>query len=276
MSNFRNKTVIVTGASSGVGEAAARQFIREGARVVLAARSAQALQTLADELGQDALAVPTDVADRAACEALIQATVEAFGGLDVLVNNAGFNSRGDVERISLDDIERMVDVNLKAPLRLSKLALPHLARSERGAIVNVASLAGRVPVDHDATYSATKFGLRAFSFALAEELEGTRVTVSVVSPGPIATGFILEDVDSVADLTLSQPMSTADEVARCVLQCARDGSRERTLSMVSGLLTQLGYLAPGLRKLLKPALEARGRKARERYRAHTSSTENPP
>ncbi len=267
MSSFRNKTVIVTGASSGVGEAAARMFVREGARVVLAARSAPALRALADELGQNALAVPTDIADRAGCEALIQSAVDAFGGIDVLVNNAGFNSRGDVARVPLEDIEQIVEVNLKAPLRLSKLALPHLQRAERGAIVNVASLAGRVPLDHEATYSATKFGLRAFSFAMAEELEGTRVTVSVVSPGPIETGFILKELDDVPDLVFSQPMSTAEEVARCVLQCARDGSRERTLSVTSGLLSHLGYLAPGLRKLLKPGLEARGRKVKAKYRS---------
>ena len=267
MAYFAEKTLIVTGASSGVGAAAARLFAGEGARVVLAARSAQALEALAAELGENALAVPTDVADRAACERLIAATVERFGGIDVLVNNAGFNSRGPVEQVSLEDMERILDVNLKAPLRLSKLALPYLKQARRGTIVNVASLAGRVPLDEEATYSASKFGLRAFSFAMAEELRGTSVRVSVVSPGPIATGFILDDLDEVPDLVFSQPMSTAEEVARCILECARDGRRELAMPATSGVLANLGYLAPGLRRLLKSPLEAKGRLAKARFRA---------
>lgn len=267
MAYFAEKTLIITGASSGVGAAAARLFAAEGARVVLAARSAAALEKLAAELGENALAVPTDVADRAACERLIAATVERFGGIDVLVNNAGFNSRGPVDRVSLDDMESILEVNLKAPLRLSKLALPYLKQARRGAIVNVASLAGRVPLDEEATYSASKFGLRAFSFAMAEELRRTSVRVSVVSPGPIATGFILDDLEEVPDLVFSQPMSSAEEVARCVLECARDGRRELAMPAASGVLANLGYLAPGLRRLLKGPLEAKGRLAKARFRA---------
>jgi hypothetical protein len=140
-----------------------------------------------------------------------------------------------------------------------------MRRAGRGAIVNVASLAGRVPLPHEATYSATKFGLRAFSLALADELHGTGITVSVVSPGPVDTGFIMSDLDHVPDIVLSQPMSTADQIAALVLDCAADGKPERARPRVGGALATLGYIAPPLRRVLRPLLEARGRRNRRKY-----------
>ena len=164
----------------------------------------------------------------------MKAALEAFGRIDGLVNNAGYNSRGTVETVALENIERIIEVNLKAPIRLSKLVLPHLRASGGGAIVNVASLAGRVPLDHEATYSASKFGLRGFSFAMAEELAGSGITVSVVSPGPIETGFILNEIEDVPDMVFSQPMATADEVARAIVASLEDGKRERVMNFASG------------------------------------------
>lgn len=264
---FEDRTVLVTGASSGVGAEAARQFAKEGARVVLAARSAPALESLAKEIGGDrAVAVPTDVADLEALRALVRRAVEVGGRIDVLVNNAGVNHRGALEEVESGPLAQIVDVNLRAPIVLSRLALPHLKRATKGAIVNVASIAGQIPLPHEATYSATKFGLRAFSFALAEELRGSSVTVSVVSPGPIDTGFLLSDLEHVPDVVFSQPMSSAEEVARAVLDCAADGRVERTLPRASGILATAGYLVPELPRLLRPLLESQGRRAKERYR----------
>jgi short-subunit dehydrogenase len=267
MPSIKGKTVIVTGASAGVGEATAKLCVREGANVVLAARDRKALDALAAALGPRSRAVVTDVSKHADCEALMKAALEAFGRIDGLVNNAGYNSRGTVEAVALEDIERIIEVNLKAPIRLSKLVLPHLRASGGGAIVNVASLAGRVPLDHEATYSASKFGLRGFSFAMAEELAGSGITVSVVSPGPIETGFILNDIAEVPDMVFSQPMATADEVARAIVSSLEDGKRERVMNFTSGLLAHIVYLAPSIRTALKPSLEAKGRKAKERYLA---------
>jgi short-subunit dehydrogenase len=265
MPSIKGKTVIVTGASAGVGEATAKLCVREGANVVLAARDGKALEALATALGPRSRAVVTDVSKHADCEALIKAALAAFGRIDGLVNNAGYNSRGTVETVALENIERIIEVNLKAPIRLSKLVLPHLRASGGGAIVNVASLAGRVPLDHEATYSASKFGLRGFSFAMAEELAGSGITVSVVSPGPIETGFILNEIEDVPDMVFSQPMATADEVARAIVASLEDGKRERVMNFASGLLAHVAYLAPSIRAALKPSLEAKGRKAKERY-----------
>ena len=270
---FKNKVVIVTGASIGVGEACARSFAQEGANVVLAARSENIIGDLAVELTEGApknieshsIAIKTDVAKLRDCEHLIEQTIAMFGRIDILVNNAGYNARGDVAECDLDSMDQIIDVNLKGPIRLTKLALPHLLTSPKAAVINVASLAGRFPLEGEATYSCSKFGLRAFSLALAEELNETAVSVSLVSPGPIDTGFIMGHIEDVPDLVFSQPMSTAEDIAKAVLACAEDGVRERAIPAASGVLATAGYLMPALRKVAKPLLLRAGAKAKKRY-----------
>jgi len=264
---FEGKTVVVTGASSGVGAAAARAFAAEGAKLVLAARDAEALAAVAKEIGGGAVAVPTDVADPEAARALLEQAEWAHGAVHVLVNNAAVNHRGPVETVEAADLAQIVEVNLRAPIVLTRLALPYLRKSGGGAVVNVASLAGQVPLPEEATYSATKFGLRAFTYALADELRGSGITVSVVSPGPIDTGFISNDLDHVPDLVFSQPISSPEQVAKAVLDCAADGRVERTIPQLSGLLATAGYLFPALPRAIRPLLEAQGRRGKARYRA---------
>lgn len=266
---FDDKTVILTGASRGVGAAAARAFLSRGARVVLVARGEEELRRTADESGpaDRVLAFPMDVTEASACRALLEAARERFGGVHVLVNNAGFHERGPALEVDPEALGRMVDVNLKAPVLLTRLALPFLVESGGGAIVNVASLAGRAPVPGSAVYSATKFGLRAFTFALAEELRGTGIKVAAVSPGPIDTGFIMSDIDNVSDLTFSQPLSTAEEVAEEIVALCHDGARDRAMPRSSGLLTTFAYLFPSVARALRPALERKGRRTKERLKA---------
>ena len=267
MTRFDDKVVVITGASAGVGKAAAKRFHSLGARVVLVARTHRTLRETADELGRDrVLVVPMDVADTAACAALFRRIDFDFGRLDVLVNNAGFHRRGPVETVDVDALEAMVDVNLRAPIVLSRLAAPYIRKSGGGAIVNVASLAGCTPVSDAATYSATKFGLRAFSRAFGDEVEDAGIHVGAVSPGPIDTGFIMDELDEVTDLTLSQPMSTADEVAAAIVRVAAGERREIRMPAISGLLATASYLIPGLMRALKPLLEKRGRRERARYK----------
>jgi hypothetical protein len=271
---FEGKVVVITGASAGIGAAAARQFAAEGAAVALAARSAAPLEALAAELaraGARALAVPTDVGLPQSAARLLAHVAERFGGIDVLVNNAGANKRGPIERYTPEELAGVVQVNLTAPIVLTRLVLPYLRTRGRGAIVNVASIAGRIPVGHEAVYSATKFGLRAFTFALQEELEGSGITVSAVSPGPVDTGFIMENLEEVPDLVFAQPMSTAEDVARLILDCAADGTPERVIPQMTGYLATAGYLFPALRSIMVPMMERRGKQAKDEYRKRNTS-----
>ncbi len=270
---FSDQTVIVTGASLGVGRATAAQFVAEGANVVLVARRQGPLDEAASSIGHAdrVWTYAADVSDHAALVGLVDGTVERFGGLQGLVNNAGAHFRGPVETRTATELSTMVDVNLRAPIALSRLVLPHMRQAGSGFIVNVASLAGKLPLDGAATYSATKFGLRAFTIALAEELRGTGITVSAVSPGPIETGFILEELDEVADIVFSQAMCTADDVAGWILDCAHDGQIEREFPFSGGKLATLGYLLPALRRWLKPRLSARGAAAKAALKAKRSN-----
>mgnify|MGYP001556059680 FL=1 len=272
MNRFQGKTVVVTGASSGIGAECARKFVNEGANVVLAARSREPLEKLAAELGENvALAVPTDISDVDQCKNLIETAKSRFGSIDVLVNNAGKNSRGHYEKIALDDILGILDVNLRAPLVLTRLAIPIMRSQGSGSVVNVASLAGRLPLDDEATYSATKFALRIFSFAVAEELANTNIRVSVVSPGPVDTGFIMDPsvIEDVPALVYSQPMSTAEEIADLILQSAHDDVRERTKPVVGARLATLSYLFPQLRRVVLPILERKGEREKQKYVARS-------
>ncbi len=266
---FAGKTVVITGGSEGVGAATARRFAADGANLVLVARGQAGLDRIADELSgrTQVLTCSIDVADLQACGELFEQAGSRFGAVHVLVNNAGFHSRGLVEKVDAAELARMIDVNLRAPIVLSRLALPHIRKAGGGAIVNVASLAGRTPVAGAAVYSASKFGLRAFTFALAQELSGSGIKVAAVSPGPVDTGFIMANIDRVADITFSQPLSTADEVAEVIMQLAVNDKREASMPPVSGLLTTMSYLFPRFGRLLQPALLRRGRKVKQRLKA---------
>ncbi|HSM31483.1 MAG TPA: SDR family NAD(P)-dependent oxidoreductase [Woeseiaceae bacterium] len=266
---FKDKTVILTGGSEGVGAAAARLFAEAGANLMLVARNRKNLEAIASELRDKARVAifPMDVSDADACVDLVKKTLYEFGRIDVLVNNAGFHARGDVESATADDLARTIDVNLRAPIVLMRLVLPHIRESGSGAIVNVASLAGRTPVPGSAAYSASKFGLRAFTFSLAEEIRGSGIKLAVVSPGPIATQFILADIDTTSDLTFSQPMSSAEEVAQAILDLCGNNQREQAIPAMSGVLTTVSYLMPWLGRALRPALERKGSRVKKKLKA---------
>ncbi len=267
-SNFKDKTVIITGASAGVGAACAELFANLGARLVLSARGEEALNVFADTLRDktSVLAIPMDVADEAGCQALIEQAASEYGAIHVLVNNAGAHHRGAVETQTPANMAQMVDVNLRAPIYLTALALPHIRNAGGGAVVMVGSLAGRTPMQGAATYASTKAGLKAFTHSLADELMESGINIGVVSPGPIDTAFIMDSIDEVEDIVYSQPMSTASEVAEAVMAVANGESVEICLPAMSGRLTNLSYLFPWLRRKLRPSLYKKGAKNKEKYR----------
>ncbi|HIK79447.1 MAG TPA: SDR family NAD(P)-dependent oxidoreductase [Porticoccaceae bacterium] len=265
---FSGKTIIITGASAGVGAACARALAAQKANLVLVARGQQGLDIIKEELSAQTkvLTVAMDVSDVEQCLALLVKAEEEFGTVDVLVNNAGMHCRGDLETVDPADVGAMVDINIRAPLILSCAAIPYLRRAGGGGIVMVGSLAGMAPLQGAATYSGTKAGLRAFAYALADEMRGTGIHVGVVSPGPIDTGFIMDEIDKVEDIVFSQPMSSPSDVADAVLSLAVGDKLEIPRPATSGKLTNLGYLFPRLRRYLRPKLYAKGRKNKDKYR----------
>ena len=266
--SFRNKTVIITGASAGVGAACARAFAAQKAKLVLIARGEEALDAIAVELRAqtEVLAISMTVSDTGSCLKLLERAEQVFGAVHCLINNAGTHLRGDVESRSPEDLAAMVDVNMRAPLVLTAAALPYLRKAGGGAIVMVGSLAGGAPLQGAATYSATKAGLRAFTYALADELRDSNISVGVVSPGPIDTGFIMDNLDEVEDIVFSQPMSSAEQVANAILKLAKGKRTEICMPASSGILLNLVYLFPSLRRWLRPMFDKKGRKNKEKYR----------
>lgn len=266
---FKDKTVIITGGSEGVGAATARLFAEAGANLMLVARNKKNLEVFAEAL-RDKTKVEIfamDVSDADACVDVYKKAKFEFGSVDILVNNAGFHARGNVDNVEPADLAKMVDVNLRAPILLSRLALPYLRESGEGAIINIGSLAGRVVYPGAATYAATKAGLRSFSLSLADELRGTGIKVGLVSPGPISTAFIMDDMDKVSDITFSQPMSSATDVAQSVLDLCGNNIIEESIPRRSGILTAVFGLMPWLGRLVRPTLEQKGQRVKKKLKA---------
>ncbi len=270
MDSVKGKTVIITGGSEGVGAATAHKFAAAGANLLLVARGREKLEKIAAELHHktEVRIVAMDVSDAAACVSLFEKAHVDFGAVHILINNAGYHERGHVQNIAAADLGRMIDVNLKAPIMLCRLAIPYMQNTDDGAaIINVASLAGRVPIPGAAAYSASKFGLRAFTFALAEELRDADIKLAVVSPGPIDTSFIMTDIDVVEDISFSQPISTSAEVADEIMKLCLNNRRERSMPPISGGLMTLSYVFPWLGRKMQPLMEWRGRTVKRRLKA---------
>jgi NADP-dependent 3-hydroxy acid dehydrogenase YdfG len=194
--NLAGRRVVVTGASSGIGEATAVALANEGAAVALAARRADRLATLAGRIrdgGGTALVIEADVADQQQAQAAVQRTVSELGRLDILLNNAGVMLLGPAVDAPLEEWKRMLDVNIAGVLWCAHAALPHLlAAAEDGSrgvadMVNVSSVAGRVARSGSGVYNLTKHGVGAFSESLRQELASRYVRVSLVEPGATAT-----------------------------------------------------------------------------------------
>jgi short-subunit dehydrogenase len=180
---MKDKVVVITGASSGIGEALARRFASEGSKLVLAARRADKLQALKDELsGVEILTVLTDVSKEEDCRNLMEKAVARFGGIDVLINNAGISMRALFEDVDLEVIRRLMDVNFWGTVYCTKYALPWLLRN-KGSVVGVISIAGHVGLPGRTGYSASKFAVRGFLDTLRIENLRTGLHVLVVAPG---------------------------------------------------------------------------------------------
>ena len=210
--NIEGKVVVITGASSGLGEATARMLAAQGAAVVLGARRVDRIEALAAEVqaaGGRALAVQTDVTRSEQVQRLVEAAVEGFGRIDVIVNNAGLMPSSPLERLKIDDWDRMIDVNIKGVLYGIAAALPHMQRQKSGHIVNVSSVAGHRVRAGTAVYSATKHAVRVLTEGLRQEVKPYDIRTTIISPGAVDT----ELPDSITEADVQAGVKAFYEVA---------------------------------------------------------------
>ena len=221
MSAIQNKVVIITGASSGLGEATARRLAKNGAKLMLAARRENRLQKLVSEIEQDggtAKYQVTDVTDRSAVETLVKATKEAYGKIDVLVNNAGLMPLSPLAEIKVEEWEKMVDVNIKGVLYGIAAVMPVMLQQESGHIINLSSVAGHKVFPGGAVYCATKFAVKAISEGIRLESEG-KIRSTNISPGVVDTELTSTISDEKTAKNVEQMYSVAidaDAIARAI------------------------------------------------------------
>jgi NADP-dependent 3-hydroxy acid dehydrogenase YdfG len=191
--NIAGKVIVITGASSGMGEAAARHLAAKGARVVLGARRADRIEALAAEIttaGGQATAVATDVTKREDVQALVDTAVATYGRVDVLINNAGLMPLSSMDRLKVEEWDRMIDVNIKGVLYGIAAALPHMQGQRSGHIINLSSVAGHKIFGGSAVYSATKSAVRVISEGLRAEVASHNIRVTIISPGAVKTELL--------------------------------------------------------------------------------------
>ena len=187
VSILQNRVVVVTGASSGIGEACAVAFAEKGASVVLAARRAERLAGLVERLGDAALAVTTDVTDEAAVQNLFDRAIERFGTVDVLINNAGIADSTAVYEMSLDTWRQVIETNLTSAFLCSRAAFRVMKDKGRGRILNIGSISARVPRQNSPAYAASKWGLDGLTRSLAIDGREFNIAASIFHPGIVAT-----------------------------------------------------------------------------------------
>ncbi|HWF63323.1 MAG TPA: SDR family oxidoreductase [Rhizomicrobium sp.] len=210
MQNIQGKVVVITGASSGLGEAAARALAKEGARLVLGARRLDRLKALATELSLGThAAVETDVSNYDQVKHLVDHAVKLHGRVDVVLNNAGLMPLSPLERLKIDDWDRMIDVNIKGVLYGIAAALPHMKQQKSGHIINVSSVAGHRVRASSTVYSATKTAVRVITEGLRQEVKPYNIRATIISPGAVAS----ELLESITEKDIAQSLSGIRDMA---------------------------------------------------------------
>jgi len=251
---FRGQVVIVTGASAGIGRSLALQLSGQGAKMAIAARRAERLEQVAAECrqrGGDVLVVPTDISDELQCKALVEKTIEKFGRLDLLINNAGLAVTALLEDFpNLDLFRHTMNVNFYGAVHCTYYALPHLAQS-KGRILTISSLGGKAAIPYNTPYCASKYAMHGFYDALRMELYQHGVSVTMVCPWWVVTEFHEAQMDKNGVLRgargraiYTKKMMTADQCATIALRAAEKRRRE-VLMGPGALAVWLKLLAPG-------------------------------
>lgn len=249
----RDTVVVITGATSGIGRATAQEFVRAGARVVVAGRRTERLEELVAELenkGGEALAVTVDVAEAGQVEHLITAALARFGRIDTLVNNAGVGLAAKFAEQSLEDFRRVMEINFWGAVYACQAVVPQMRKQKSGVIINVASIFGKRGMPFETAYCASKFALAGFSEALRAELMSEGIDVVSVFPGAVET----EIFDSAANQTGMEipafiPKFPAREMAKLIVQSARFPQPEVVAAADALAINFVNKVAPGLMDL---------------------------
>ncbi len=228
---LRDSKVLLTGATGGLGAAMARAIKAEGGRLVLSGRNREVLDALAEEL--DAIAAPCDLTDRAALRALLA----EHGDADVLIANAAVPASGALDSFTEDELDRVVEANLTAPIQMVRAVVPGMVERGRGHVVLISSLGGKVASPGASMYAATKFGIRGFAFGLRQDLERTGVGVSVISPGFIREAGMFAKSGAEGTLPPGVGTSSPQEVADATVDAIQ---RDRFEVTVAPLPMRLG------------------------------------
>lgn len=222
---LRNRVVVITGASAGIGREAALLFAQEGAHVVIAARRAERLEEVKrqiEAMGGRCLAVPTDMANRALVQRLLDATLEHFGRVDVWINNAGSGLIGPLEQTTEEEMRRLWEVNYLGAFHGCQVALQQMRRQGSGHLMNVSSMAARFPLPLNAAYTATKCALNGLTESLELELEGSGIRVSLLMPSLTDTEFADAMIRKIPDVEgLNIRPHPARKVAQGLVRCAK-------------------------------------------------------
>ncbi|MBX3026400.1 SDR family oxidoreductase [bacterium] len=258
---------VVTGASSGIGRALALRLARGGARLALVARRADRLEALAREvaaLGAEALVVPCDVADRADSLAAADRVLQRFGSVELLVNNAGYGHHRRFLDWELDDIERMMRVNYFGAVYWTKALLPQMVARQRGWLVFVASVAGKLGVPEESAYAASKFAMVGLAETVSYEVEDAGVHVLTVCPGAIRTEFFDDEALRRMPPVARRSMAEVEPLVEAIMQALARGRHELTFPrfIAAGYLVRA--LAPGVmrRNTKRQTLEALAKEGR--------------
>jgi len=229
---LRDRVVLITGASAGIGRACAAAFHGAGAKVVITARSTDRLQGVAKLLGRErVLVAPGDITDPSHRAKVVAQAHEAFGYVDMLVNNAGWASFGTVAKVPLEHVQNMLQLNFVAPVALIQAVLPQMRKRGQGQIVNVASIVGHQPMPWMTVYSATKAALLALSTGLRLELRGTGIDVIAIAPSSTRTDFFQSAANVDAKATrVAETQYTPERVAAAIVRACRRRKREVILS----------------------------------------------
>jgi short-subunit dehydrogenase len=248
---LQGKVVLITGASSGFGEEAARLFAKEGCKVVLAARRLEKLQQLASEIqndGGEAIAIPVDVNQKAEIEVMVQTTLDLYQRIDILFNNAGFGAMDWFEELESErHIQTLISVNLTGTMLVTRAVLPDMLDRGSGHIINMVSVAGLIASPLISTYSASKYGLRAFTDSLRREVAPLGIKVSGIYPGPAETEFgshlrknrLRATINKINDLRM-----TSAYVARRVVELAKYPQRSLVIPWWFRIITTFDTLFP--------------------------------